>query len=277
MSTPVPLPMDPPELTRQLVAFLQEETGKAGFSRAVVGVSGGLDSAVALLLAVRALGPENVLALRMPHRDSSPASLAHADLVIGAVGCPGETLEVTGPVEAAREVLGADDPLRRGNLAARVRMAFLYDRAMARRALVVGTSNKTELLLGYSTRWGDGAFDLDPLGDLYKCQVRRLGQYLGVPREILGKPPSADLWPGQTDEEELGFTYDDADRLLWLVVDRRMPAEKAIDEAGLDRDLARRIVERVRRTQFKRTLPLVCKVQARTIGIDFRYPRDWGL
>jgi len=277
VNDPVPLPMDPPELTRQLEAFLHEEITKAGFSRAIVGVSGGLDSAVVLLLTARALGAENVLALRMPHRDSSPESLAHADLAIDRAGCPAETLDVTAPVEAAREVLGADDPLRRGNLAARVRMAFLYDRAMARRALVVGTSNKTELLLGYSTRWGDGAWDLDPVGDLYKCQVRRLGEHLGVPGEILGKPPSADLWPGQTDEAELGFTYEDADRLLWLVVDRRVPPAEAIDRLGLDRELGRTILERMRRTQFKRALPLVCKVQARTIGIDFRYPRDWGL
>lgn len=271
----VPLPMELSLLERVLVGFIREEIGKAGSSRAVVGVSGGIDSAVVLLLAVRALGAADVLALMLPYRTSAPASLDDARAVVAAAGCPSEVVEITPMVDAFRAAAGCDDPVRLGNKMARERMTVLYDRAMRDGALVAGTSNKTELLLGYSTRWGDAGWDLDPLGDLYKCHVRALARHLGTPRAIVEKPPSADLWPGQTDEKELGLTYDDADRVLHYLVDGHGPIDRAAADLGIDDAIVRQVARRVVRTQFKRNLPLICKVQARTVGIDFRFPRDW--
>ncbi len=277
MVTAVPMPMDVAPLERLLTGFLREETAKAGFPRGVVGVSGGLDSAAVVLLAARALGPENVLAVLAPYRTSSPESLRDARAVVQIAACQREEVDISPMVDAFRAATGAEDPLRLGNKMARERMALLYDRAMRDRALVIGTSNKTELLLGYSTRWGDAAFDLDPIGDLYKRQVRVLAEHLGAPPEILEKAPSADLWPGQTDEGELGLTYEVADRVLWYLVDQRGRPERAAAELGVTPEQVRQVQRRVVRTQFKRNLPLICKVQARTVGIDFRLPRDWML
>ncbi len=277
MSLPAPLPMPLPRLAELLVRFLREEVGKAGFTRGVVGVSGGIDSAAVLLLAARALGPGNVHAVLMPYRTSAPASVTDARAVVAVAGCPAEEIDITPMVDAFERATGCDDALRLGNKMARERMTILYDRAMKLGGLVCGTSNKTELLLGYSTRWGDAAFDLDPLGDLYKCHVRALAEHLGVPRAIIDKPPSADLFPGQTDEADLGLSYDDADRVLWYLVDHRGRPEAAPQELGIAEATVRAVARRVVRTQFKRNLPLLCKVQARTVGIDFRFPRDWML
>lgn len=273
--TTLPPPMPLPTLEQLLVGFLREETAKAGFGRLVVGVSGGIDSAVALLLAARAVGPENTLAVLMPYRTSSAESVRDARAVVEVAGCRSELIDISPMVDAFKEAAGCDDPLRAGNKMARERMTILYDRAMRDRALVCGTSNKTELLLGYSTRWGDGAYDLNPLGDLYKAHVRTLAAHLGTPREIIEKPPSADLWPGQTDEADLGLTYEQADLVLFRIVDQRGRVETAAAELGVPEEVVRRILRRVVRTQFKRNLPLICKVQARTVGIDFRFPRDW--
>jgi NAD+ synthase len=273
--TELALPMAVERLEQLLTGFLREEIAKAGLERGVVGVSGGLDSAVAVLLAARALGPDRVLALLMPYETSSAASVTDARAVVEIAGCPAEELDITPMVHAFRDVADCRDPLRLGNKMARERMALLYDRAHRDRALVVGTSNKTELLLGYSTRWGDSAYDLNPIGDLYKAQVRALARHLGCPRAILEKPPSADLVPGQTDEEDLGVTYDDADRVLHYLVDERGRRESAPARLGVSEFTVERIVGQVTRTQFKRTMPLICKVQERTIGIDFRFPRDW--
>lgn len=275
--TEPPLPLPLARLSDLLIAFLREESGKAGFQRAVIGVSGGLDSAVVLLLAARAFGPQNVLALCMPHRRSSAASLRDGLAVIAVAQTRYETIDISPMVDAFEAVSGGADPLRLGNRMARERMTLLYDRALRDKALVIGTSNKTELLLGYSTRWGDGAYDLNPLGDLYKCHVRQLGRHLGVPEVIIDKAPSADLWPDQTDEAELGLTYAEADAVLWYLVDARGKPDRAAAETGASAEVVARIVRKVRQTQFKRTLPPICKVQPRTIGIDFRYPRDWGL
>ena len=269
-------PLELPDLEKLLVGFLRDEIGKAGFARGVVGVSGGLDSAVVLLLAARALGPENVLALALPYRTSPEDSMRDARRVIAVAGTPSEEIDISPMVDAFAAAAGCDDTLRLGNRMARERMALLYDRAARDRALVVGTSNKTELLLGYSTRWGDGAYDLNPIGDLYKKQVRALGAHLGVPKPILEKAPSADLWPGQTDEAELGLSYADADRILWYLVDQRGRPERAAEELGVSQSAVDRVMRLMTATQFKRNLPLICKVQLRTVGIDFRLPRDWG-
>jgi NAD+ synthase len=185
-----------------------------------------------------------------------------------------DVVDITPIVEGFVAAAGKPGPARLGNVMARARMIVLYDRSEASSGLVLGTSNKTELLLGYGTLHGDMASALNPLGDLYKTQVRDLSRTLGVPRSILLKPPSADLWPDQTDEKELGFSYDEVDRVLALLVDARMtPA--SIAARGFSRKLVARVARLVVRSQFKRRQPLIAKVSMRSIGWDFRYPRDW--
>lgn len=267
--------IDPDRATAILTAFLRSESSRTGRSRLVVGLSGGLDSAVAVSLAVRAQGPEQVLGILMPYRSSSADSLRHARLLARRLGIDTEEIDITPMVDAYFASAPRASRARRGNKMARERMSILYDRSEVRKALVVGTSNKTELLLGYGTVHGDLASALNPIGDLYKTQVRQLAVYLKVPKPIRDKPPSADLWPGQTDEEDLGLTYAEADRLLYWMFDRRA-SEKELLQSGFVRRTVRRIHERVRRSQFKRRMPLIAKVSLRTVGVDFRYPRDWG-
>ncbi len=269
------LEIDAALVSRILETFIREEITRTGFSRAVVGVSGGIDSATTVTLCARALGPENVLAVRMPYRTSSPSSLEDAQVVIDMLGIRHETVDITPMVEPFFEVTPDMDKKRRGNVMARERMIVLYDRSAAFGGLVVGTGNKTELLLGYTTLFGDSACAINPLGDLYKCQVRQLAAYLGVPKRIIEKPPSADLWVGQTDEGELGFTYDEADQILYLLFDRRWTVAEIV-ALGFPEGLVKGIKERVRRNQYKRMPPVIAKLGLRTVGIDFRYPRDWG-
>jgi NAD+ synthase len=260
---------------RALTAFIRDETTRAGFEKAVLGLSGGIDSSLVAYLTAEALGPENVLGVRMPYKSSSQASLDHAQMVIDALGIRSLTVEITPMVDPLFERFPDLSVLRRGNIMARQRMIVLFDQSAAERALVMGTSNKTETLLGYSTLFGDSAAALQPIGDLYKCQVRQLARALGVPTEIVDKPPSADLWPGQTDEGELGYTYDEADQILYLLIDRRYTPDEAV-EAGFERKLVERVWRTVQRTHYKRRLPVVAKLSQRTIGHDFLYVRDWG-
>lgn len=265
-----------PDLARKiLTGFLKSEITRAGFSRAVVGLSGGIDSALSCVLAAEALGPENVLAVRMPYKSSSPESLDHAQLLIDQFQVRSETVEITGMADALISRNSDMSNTRKGNIMARARMIVLYDLSEEFNGLVVGTSNKTEILLGYSTLWGDSASALNPLGDLYKTQVRQLSRALDIPSVIVDKAPSADLWLGQTDEGELGFTYEEVDRLLYLLVDQRYSPEECV-EAGFEKSFVDRVVLRIRRNQFKRMLPPVAKVSNRTVGYDFLYLRDWG-
>jgi len=264
------------DVARQiLTGFIRSEITRVGYSRAVVGLSGGIDSALSLVLAVEALGAKNVLAVRMPYKSSSPDSLEHAQMLIDQFQVPHETIEITDMVEP----LFARDPnitkLRKGNIMARERMIVLYDQSEVFKGLVIGTSNKTEILLGYTTQWGDAASALNPIGDLYKAQVRQLSRAMNIPASIIDKPPSADLWDGQTDEGELGFTYEQADQLLYLLVDQRYSPQECV-EAGFDEKFVDVVVKRVRRNQFKRMQPPIAKLSNRTIGYDFLYLRDWG-
>ncbi len=268
------LGLDPDFTTRILCGFIKSEVRRAGRSSVVVGLSGGLDSSVAACLAVRALGPQSVLGLVMPYRSSHPTSAAHAELVLGALGIIGERVEITPLIDAFSAISRPGSRVRLGNAMARVRMILLYDRSAENDALVLGTSNKTEMLLGYGTLHGDLASAINPLGDLYKTQVRALAEYLRVPPVIRRKRPSADLWPRQSDEGELGFTYDTVDRLLALLVDARVTRRSAI-AAGFSPALVNNVMERVVRSQFKRRPPVVAKVSTRSVGWDFRYPRDW--
>ncbi len=258
-----------------LTGFIKSEITRVGFLRAVVGLSGGIDSALSCVLAAQALGPENVLAVRMPYKSSSRDSLDHAQLLIDQLGVQSKTIEITDMVEPLIRLEPEMSKVRKGNLMARARMIVLYDQSEAFKGLVVGTSNKTEILLGYSTMFGDSASAINPIGDLYKTQVRQLSRALNVPAPIVDKSPSADLWAGQTDESELGFTYEEADRLLYLLIDQRYMPQEAV-EAGFDEKFVNGVVARVRRFQFKRMLPPIAKISNRTIGYDFLYLRDWG-
>ncbi|HEX3220772.1 MAG TPA: NAD+ synthase [Candidatus Limnocylindria bacterium] len=271
-----PLPDIDAEVAVQVIAgFIRSQLAQSGFSRLVVGLSGGVDSATTAFLASRAVEPGNLLALRMPYRTSSADSEADAQLVVDALGCQTERIDITpmaDPMLAQISGPDAEARVRRGNVMARLRMIVLYDRSAAFDALVIGTSNKTEALLGYGTLYGDMAAALQPIGDLYKSQLRAVAGCLGVPEPILDKPPSADLWPGQTDEDELGAPYQDLDRVLYALVDRRWSQDRCV-RAGMDARLVKRVASTVARTEYKRQLPPVAKVSLRTPGIDHLYPR----
>jgi len=276
MSNEAPLPaIEPAQAVEVVVGFIRSELAQTGFEHIVLGLSGGVDSATVAFLCARAVDPDHLLAVRMPYRTSSDASETDALRVVDALGCRTERVEITpmvDPMLALIEADGAAANVRRGNVMARQRMIVLYDRSASFDALVAGTSNKTEALLGYGTLHGDMAAAFAPIGDLYKTQLRAVATELGVPREILDKPPSADLWPGQTDEGELGRSYDSLDRTLFALVDRRWTVDRCV-RAGLDRDLVEWVARRVAQTEFKRQQPPVAKVSLRTPGIDHLYPR----
>jgi len=267
--------MDTGLVQQILVEFIHSEITRSGFSRAVVNLSGGLDSSVSCVLAARALGPENVLALCLPYKTSAQDSLDHAQELIKQLGVVSRTIPITGMVDPLISLDPGMSPVRQGNIMARARMIVAYDQSEAFKGLVVGTGNKTEILLGYTTLFGDSASALNPLGDLYKTQVRQLAHALNIPAEIIDKPPSADLWHGQTDEGELGFTYTEVDKLLYLLVDQRFSPEECI-ESGFQEEFVRKVIERIRRNQFKRLPPPIAKLSNRTVGYDFLYLRDWG-
>jgi NAD+ synthase len=272
-----PLPqIDPASALEVITGFIRSQLEQTGFTRLVVGLSGGVDSATVAFLAARAIGADNLLAVRMPYASSSPESEADAIRVVTALGCHTERVDITPMVDPMLALISGDDEavlqVRRGNVMARQRMIVLYDRSAAFDALVAGTSNKTEALLGYGTLYGDMGAAFAPIGDLYKSQLRAVATALGVPEEVLAKPPSADLWPGQTDEGELGASYDDLDRILFALVDRRWSVERCV-AAGLDPVLVAWVEQRVARNEFKRQTPPVAKVSLRTPGVDHLYPR----
>ncbi len=274
--TPDPLHLNPALASSFLERFLVNEVTKVGFSNVVLGLSGGIDSALAIYLCVRALGAKAVTAVAMPYKTSNPESLEHARLCAEDLGVEMLVEEVTPMVDAYFERHPDASPLRRGNMMARQRMCILYDHSARLRALVIGTSNKTELLLGYGTQHGDLASALNPLGDLYKTQVRQLSRYVGVPAPVIEKPPSADLWAGQTDEAELGFSYEMADRLLYDMVDRGMTDEELFAN-GFAPEMVATVRTRIRQNHFKRRPPILPKLSARTLDKDFHYLRDWGV
>ncbi len=258
-----------------LTKFLENEVKKAGFERVVLGLSGGIDSALSCYLAVSALGAQNVLALRLPYQASSEGSLNHAGLVIEDLGIESETVDITGMVDPLFVATPGITSHRKGNVMARARMIVIYDRSVSWNGLVVGTSNKTELLLGYGTIFGDLASAVNPIGDLYKTQVRQLAKEMGVSEQILNKAPSADLIPGQTDEGDFGFTYADVDQLLYRMIDQRFSREEVIAD-GFNPSFVDRVIQMVQQSQYKRTMPVIPKISDRSIGHDFRYLRDWG-
>ena len=259
-----------------LVGFLRKEVRRVGYDKVVLGLSGGVDSSLVAGLAAKALGHQNVIGVAMPYRLSNPQSQADAEVVAKRFEIQFRVVEITPQVDAYFERHPDAGDARRGNKMARERMSVLYDQSSAENALVVGTSNKTELLLGYGTIFGDMASALNPLGDLYKSQVWQLAAHVGVPQQVISKAPSADLWEGQSDEQELGFSYPVVDQLLFNLVDRRVTAEELV-EMGHDRDFVDAVIKRVRINQYKRRPPIIAKLSARTIDREFRYPRDWGV
>jgi NAD+ synthase len=269
------LSIDTGIVTDILLGFIRDEVGKVGFDRVVLGLSGGVDSALVAALAVRALGPERVIPVIMPYRSSSPDSEADARTVCAALGMEPQVVDISPQIDGYFERFGDAGRDRRGNKMARERMSILYDMSWAHHALVIGTSNKTELLLGYGTIHGDMAHALNPLGDLYKTQVFAMARALDLPQRVVEKPPSADLWEGQSDEQELGFQYAVVDMLLYHMVDERRTREE-LGDLGFDDGFIDQVSARLRDNQYKRRLPLIAKLSARTIDRDFRYPRDWG-
>jgi NAD+ synthase len=268
------LEIDTDLTTRIITGFIKDQIEKVGMKRAVLALSGGIDSALSAYLSARALGPENVLAVRMPYRTSAEASLIDADTVIEDLGLPSLTVEITPMVDPLIERFPDMSNVRKGNIMARQRMIVAYDQSVDWGGLVMGTSNKTEFLLGYSTIYGDSGVALQPIADLYKAQVRQLARAIGVPQAIIDKAPSADLWAGQTDEDELGFSYNEVDQVLFLLVDERYTVEEVADE-GFELSFVENVWRRVKANHYKRTMPNIAKVSNRTIGHDFLYLRDW--
>ncbi len=259
-----------------LVDFLRDEIHNAGFKKGVLGLSGGVDSTVAAYLAVAALGKENVVCVVMPYKSSNPQSWADAELVASRLGIAAETVDITPIVDAYLMRAKATDRVRAGNVMARQRMIVLYDISSREQGLVIGTSNKTEVFLGYGTLFGDTASAVNPLGDLYKTQVWQLAAALDVPKHIIEKKPSADLWDGQTDEDEFGFSYKRVDHLLYYMVDERRSVTE-LKNMGFEEEFVRKVRGMIMKSQFKRRLPLIAKVSNRTVNVDFLYARDWGI
>ena len=248
------------EVHNELVEFLRESFKKAGFSKAVLGLSGGIDSALVAYLLRDALGKENVLAIMMPYKSSNPDSLNHAKLVVEDLGINSKTIEITDMIDAYFKNEKEATSLRMGNKMARERMSILFDYSSKENALVVGTSNKTEIYLGYSTQFGDSACALNPIGDLYKTNIWNLSRYLKIPNELIEKKPSADLWEGQTDEQEMGLTYKEADQVLYRILEENKTVEEVLAE-GFNKDLVDNIVRRMNRSEYKRKMPLIAKIK----------------
>jgi NAD+ synthase len=276
---PAELAIDTDVARRVIDEFIRAQLRQAGFDRAVLGLSGGVDSALVAYLVSGAIGPEKLHCVLMPYRSSSPASRADAETVVERLGCSSELVDVTPMVDGFFGASGATGPgggevsgLRRGNFTARMRMAVLYDRSVTWGGLVVGTGNKTESLIGYTTLFGDSACAFNPIGDLYKSQVRQLAAATGVPEAIIRKAPSADLWPGQTDEAEADFSYPELDRLLFWRIDKRRSDDEVV-AMGFDPAFVARVDRMVAGAEFKRQVPPIAKLGPRTTGVDYLYPR----
>jgi NAD+ synthase len=269
---PAELAIDTGVARRVIVEFIRGQLQQAGFEKLVLGLSGGIDSALVAYLSAEAIGAGRLLCVLMPYRTSSEASLIDARSVVDALGCASEVVDISPMVDAYFATDPAATPLRRGNYMARQRMAVLYDRSVTWGGLVVGTGNKTESLIGYTTLFGDSACAFNPIGDLYKSQVRQVSHDIGVPEAIIRKAPSADLWPGQTDETEAGFSYPELDRLLFWRIDKRRSVDEVV-ALGFERAMIERVDRMVACAEFKRQVPPIAKLGPRTAGVDYLYPR----
>jgi len=270
---PQRLVLNAPLAVAVLTSFIRDAVEVSGTSGVVVGLSGGVDSSLSAALAAKALGPERVHGFLLPYRTSNPASEEDARTVAGHLGVPHRVIDISPMVDAYFAIETDADPVRRGNKMARERMTILFDQAKKRNALVLGTSNKTEILLGYSTVFGDNASSLNPLGDLYKSQVWQLSRHLGLPSAVIDKAPSADLFPGQTDEGDLGFDYQTADEVLYLLFDEGLRPDEVVAR-GYDERAVERIVTYEQRFRFKRRLMLIARLSGSAVNLDQEIPRD---
>lgn len=260
-----------------LTEFLKNEIFRTGIKKAVIGLSGGIDSAVSAYLTARAIGSKNLTCLLMPYKTSSRESVSDSMKVVKNLKVRHKLIEITKTVNSFSGIIGDSNisKIRLGNIMARIRMILLYDESAKINALVIGTGNKTEILLGYSTLFGDAACAINPIGDLYKTQIFGLAMHLGIPESIINKKPSADLWTGQTDEGDFGFTYEKADNYLFNKIDERK-SDAELKKLGFDEKFMKKINSMVIRNQFKRLPPLIAKISNRTVNVDFRYNRDWN-
>lgn len=271
----MPPKINAPFVEKVLVRFIRDELGKCGCKKGILGLSGGLDSAVCAVLAARALGPRNVLGLIMPYGKGFPEDVRDAENLARHLGIRHETVDIAAQVDAYFAAHPTTSRVRRGNKMARERMSILYDYSAREGSFILGTSNKTELLIGYGTIHGDLACAVNPMGDLYKTQVRELAAHLRVPSAIRKKTPTAGLWPGQTDEGEIGLTYEELDDILYGLVEGRK-SRKEIVESGQRPAVVDRVLRMIRNSEFKRKLPPIAKLSPRSVGHDFLYPYDWG-
>lgn len=260
------------QIADYLQRFLDNEVRKTGIKKVVIGLSGGIDSAVVAVLAHNTF-KDNLLCVKMPSQYSSQASLDDADALCSDFGMRSITASIEPMLKAYEELNPDMDNLRKGNFSSRMRMATLFDISARENALVLGTSNKSELMLGYGTLYGDLSSAVNPIGDLYKSEVYELARYLNVTPSIINKAPSADLWDGQSDEQDLGYTYAELDEALRLYVEDRLSQEEIV-EKGISKNMLDMRIGRIFRNQFKRKMPVIAKLTSRTINHDFNYPRD---
>ncbi len=262
-----------PFVEKILTLFIREETARFNYSRGILGLSGGLDSSVCAFLAAKALKPKNVLALILPYGETFSEDVKDAQKVVGFLGIQSKIIDISPMVDAYFSRHPTKSRIVKGNKMARERMSILYDFSIRKRALVLGTSNKTELLIGYGTIHGDMACAINPLGDLYKTQIRQLARHLDIPDKIQNKSPSAGLWTDQTDEGEIGLSYDEIDQILFQIVDQRKSKEE-ITSQGFKKENVEKIIRLIKNSEFKRKLPPIPKISARTVSHDFLFPYD---
>ncbi len=263
------------EVEAKITCFIRDYVEKARAKGIVLGLSGGIDSSTVAALSAKAIGGKNVLGLMLPERETyNPKDMEHARLVAENFELETETIDITPALEAIQKtipIFDGEDKLCKGNLKARTRMLYLYYYANKFNLIVCGSSDKSETMMGYFTKWGDVAADISPIMDLYKTQVQKLARYIGIPKEIVEKPPSPTLWPGQTAEEELGIKYETLDLILYGL-EHFMKTEEIAEQLGLQKELVESVKERWRKMEHKRRMPLTTKFQYRTVGFDFRIP-----
>ncbi|MEM4713580.1 MAG: NAD+ synthase [Candidatus Bathyarchaeia archaeon] len=273
--TPSVFELDWTEVEEKITRFIKDYVEKAKANGIVLGLSGGIDSSTVAALSSKAVGGNKVLGLMLPEKETyNPKDMEHARLVAEKFGLKTEAIDITPALEALQKTLpifDAEDKLSKGNLKARMRMLYIYYYANKLNLIVCGSSDKSETMMGYFTKWGDVAADISPIMDLYKTQVKKLARHLGIPKEIVEKPPSPTLWPGQTAEEELGIKYETLDLILYGL-EHFMKIEDIAEQLGLQKDLVERVKERWLKMEHKRRMPLTTKLQYRTAGFDFRIP-----
>ncbi len=255
----VDLSLDPALQTSRIILFLQENLKKTPFRKVIIGLSGGIDSATAATLIVKALGAKNILVALLPYEQLGNEGLSSSTKIVNMLTIPQENIfqvDIKPPVDSLVSSDKNIDNIRRGNIMARVRMIILYDLAKKHQALVCGTENKTEYLLGYFTRFGDEASDIEPIRHLYKTQVKQLAKYLNLPPEVVSAIPTAGLWPGQTDEDEFGFSYEVADQILYLYYEKKLTREEII-QSGFKKEIVEKVLKRVGENEFKHKLPFI--------------------